>query len=227
MIDAAGHTTTYGYDAAGHMTSHDRRRRRRRSSGTYDDARPADPPGEPHRSAADQLRRLDVRRRGPHGHPGRQRRHHHLHVRRHRQQAHRVGRDAHHHRHLRPAQPGRSPSTTRTRARRPTPTYTYSLTSPSWTDPTGTYTATLDAFDRPTVARRPGQRRQLHLDLPCRRADPSAKGIPTATPRPLGTTPSGGDPPDHDRRRPGQPRPHTPGLSTARIDPVRGLDHHR
>jgi RHS repeat-associated protein len=27
-------------------------------------------------------------------------------------------------------------------------TYTYSLTAPSWTDPTGSYTATLDAFDR-------------------------------------------------------------------------------
>ena len=27
-------------------------------------------------------------------------------------------------------------------------TYTYSLTSPAWTDPTGSYTATLDRFDR-------------------------------------------------------------------------------
>ena len=27
-------------------------------------------------------------------------------------------------------------------------TYTYSLTSPSWTDPTGSYAATLDKFDR-------------------------------------------------------------------------------
>jgi RHS repeat-associated protein len=29
-------------------------------------------------------------------------------------------------------------------------TYTYSLTSPSWTDPTGTYLVALDKFDRPT-----------------------------------------------------------------------------
>jgi len=29
-------------------------------------------------------------------------------------------------------------------------TYTYSLTSPSWTDPTGTYLVALDAFDHPT-----------------------------------------------------------------------------
>jgi RHS repeat-associated protein len=29
--------------------------------------------------------------------------------------------------------------------------YTYSLTSPSWTDPTGSYSATLDAFDRPVA----------------------------------------------------------------------------
>ena len=33
--------------------------------------------------------------------------------------------------------------------------YTYSLTSPTWTDPTGTYTATLDAFDRATVLNDP------------------------------------------------------------------------
>ena len=33
----------------------------------------------------------------------------------------------------------------------PDTTYTYSLTSPSWTDPTGSYTATLDAFDRPVA----------------------------------------------------------------------------
>ena len=28
-----------------------------------------------------------------------------------------------------------------------TTTYTYSLTSPSWTDPTGTYLVTLDKYD--------------------------------------------------------------------------------
>jgi RHS repeat-associated protein len=33
----------------------------------------------------------------------------------------------------------------------PDTTYTYSLTSPAWTDPTGSYTATLDKFDRPTA----------------------------------------------------------------------------
>ena len=33
--------------------------------------------------------------------------------------------------------------------------YTYSLTSPSWTDPTGTYTATLDKFDRATALHDP------------------------------------------------------------------------
>ena len=34
-------------------------------------------------------------------------------------------------------------------------TYTYSLTSPSWTDPTGTYGVTLDKFDRATVLNDP------------------------------------------------------------------------
>ena len=34
-------------------------------------------------------------------------------------------------------------------------TYTYSLTSPSWTDPTGAYSATLDTFDRPTAVNDP------------------------------------------------------------------------
>ena len=33
--------------------------------------------------------------------------------------------------------------------------YTYSLTSPQWTDPTGTYLVTLDAFDRPTALDEP------------------------------------------------------------------------
>lgn len=33
--------------------------------------------------------------------------------------------------------------------------YTYSLTAPSWTDPTGAYTATLDAFDRATAVHTP------------------------------------------------------------------------
>jgi RHS repeat-associated protein len=37
----------------------------------------------------------------------------------------------------------------------PDTTYTYSLTSPSWTDPTGAYSATLDAFDRPTSVNDP------------------------------------------------------------------------
>jgi RHS repeat-associated protein len=34
-------------------------------------------------------------------------------------------------------------------------TYTYSLTSPAWTDPTGSYGATLDAFDRATAVNDP------------------------------------------------------------------------
>ena len=34
-------------------------------------------------------------------------------------------------------------------------TYAYSLTSPSWTDPTGTYHVTLDAFDRPVALDEP------------------------------------------------------------------------
>jgi RHS repeat-associated protein len=34
-------------------------------------------------------------------------------------------------------------------------TYTYALTSPSWTDPSGSYGATLDAFDRPTAVNDP------------------------------------------------------------------------
>jgi RHS repeat-associated protein len=33
--------------------------------------------------------------------------------------------------------------------------YTYSLTSPSWTDPSGAYAATLDKFDRPTAVNDP------------------------------------------------------------------------
>lgn len=37
----------------------------------------------------------------------------------------------------------------------PDTTYTYSLTSPAWTDPTGTYGVTLDAFDRATVINDP------------------------------------------------------------------------
>ena len=34
-------------------------------------------------------------------------------------------------------------------------TYTYSLTTPAWTDPTGSYGVTLDAFDRPTAVNDP------------------------------------------------------------------------
>jgi RHS repeat-associated protein len=34
-------------------------------------------------------------------------------------------------------------------------TYTYSMTSPSWTDPSGAYAATLDKFDRPTAVNDP------------------------------------------------------------------------
>ncbi len=48
----------------------------------------------------------------------------------------------------------------------PDTTYTYSLTSPAWTDPTGSYTATLDPFDRVTGLERPGQRLRLRLELP-------------------------------------------------------------
>jgi hypothetical protein len=38
----------------------------------------------------------------------------------------------------------------------PDTTYTYSLTSPAWTDPTGSYGATLDPFDRPLTVNDPG-----------------------------------------------------------------------
>ena len=87
----------------------------------------------------------------------------------------------------------RSISTTYDRLNRPltvttsddsgaTTSYTYSLTSPSWTDPSGSYSASLDRFDRQTSFTEP-----VHSSTPWTTAY-RADGAPSSVAAPNGNT---------------------------------------
>ncbi len=155
MTDGSGHTTAYGYDDAGHMTSLTDADGGAARSGRTTAGPPH--PARPHRPHPHGQRRLDVRRRGPDGHPDRGRHDHHATrtIRRATGSPRAPGQHGDH-RGVRPPGPGAHGRRRGRRHRRrhhATRTASRARRGPI---PPGRYTATLDNVrpdDRPTIGR--------------------------------------------------------------------------